>query len=511
MWLDLQDEVGRRSPFLGRHVRLETEVDPDERHRAFSRLRHGSAAFSLAIGLGACVANLPERTLPQIPVAFDTHVGARSSLARWWTVFGSSELSRLMQQATTDNLDVLAAVARVERAEALSRAAGAQLFPFVSVNSGGARSQSSGTTGSSVNSPSRSNIVAGALSASFELDIWGRNRDQLRAALSDETASRHDRDAILLSTQGAVVNAWLLYGAANERLAIARRNVSNAERIRLAVRQRVELGVTTALELAQQDSLVASQRAAIPPLRQSAETARHVLSLLIGQAPQLAHIRPASMNALRAPAIRPGLPSALLQQRPDIRRAEAQLASAEADVSAARKALLPTISLTASTGYQSAALVNLIRPESLAWAIGAGLAQTVFDGGRLQALGDAVAAERKELLEIYRRAILVSLFDVANALTAIRESAVREAAQKVVSAKAREAFGLAEQRLKEGAIDLQALLTTQNALFQAEDNLIQDRLARLQAAVSLIIALGGDVSCSRVASSGHQTGASPRC
>ena len=354
-------------------------------------------------------------------------------------------------------------------------------------------------------------MVAGALSASFELDIWGRNRDQLRAALSTETASRHDRDAILLSTQGAVVNAWLLYGAANERIAIARRNLSNAERIRIAVAQRVSLGVTTAFELAQQDSLVASQRAAIPPLRQSADAARNVLSLLIGEAPQSTRIATASLSALRVPAIRPGLPSALLQQRPDVRRAEAQLASAEADLSAARKALFPTISLTASAGFQSAALANLIRPESLAMSIGAGLVQTVFDGGRLQALGDAVAADRKELLELYRKAILTSLFDVANALTAIRESAAREAAQRVASAKAREAFGLAEQRLKEGAIDLQALLITQNALFQADDNLVQDRLARLQAAVSLIIALGGDVSCCSGASAGLQPEAIARC
>ncbi len=486
-------------------------MNPDGRRCVFTHLRRCGAAVFLAIGLGSCMAQMPERTIPAIPAAFDSQPGARSSLARWWTAFGSSELSRLMEHANASNLDILAAMARVERAEALSRVAGAQLFPFASVNTGSARSQSSGTTGSSVNSPSRSNVVAGALSASFELDIWGRNRDQLRAALLDENASRFDRDAIALSTQGAVVNAWLIYGAANERIAIARRNLSNAERIRSAVRQRVELGATTALELAQQDSLVASQRAAIPPLRQGAETARHLLSLLIGQAPQLAHIGSASLSGLRAPAVRPGLPSALLHRRPDVRRAEAQLSAAEADVSAARKALFPTISLTASAGYQSAALVNLIRPESLAWSIGAGLVQTVFDGGRLQALGDVAAAERKELLELYRKAILTSFFDVANALTAIRESAARETAQRVASAKAREAFGLAERRLQEGAIDLQALLTTQNALFQAEDNLVQDRLARLQAAVSLIIALGGDVSCHRVASASHQTEVTPRC
>lgn len=471
----------------------------------------------VSIGTAACVAGIPERTIPPLPKTFEAYGSMRSNLTNWWTAFGSAELSRLMDEAARNNLDVLAAVARVERAEALSRTAGAQLFPFVSANLGGARSQSSGTTGSGpVQSPSRSGFVSGSLAASFELDIWGRNRDQLLAALQTETASRHDQEAILLSTQGAVINAWLQQGAANERLAIARRNLSNAERIRAVVRQRVELGASTALELAQQDSLVASQRAAIPPLRQSAETARNVLALLIGQSPQTARIGHASLSTVHAPMVRPGLPSTLLWRRPDIRRAEAQLAAAEADVNAARKALLPSIALTASTGYQSAALTNLIRPESLVWSIGGSLLQTVFDGGRLQAVSDSVVAERKELLELYRKSILVSLFDVANALTAIRESAAREAAQRVASAKAREAFGLAEQRLKEGAIDLQALLTTQNALFQAEDSLVQDRLARLQAAVSLITALGGDVTgsratCDRPTSTDQQTRTATPC
>jgi NodT family efflux transporter outer membrane factor (OMF) lipoprotein len=470
-----------------------------------------SAAMFVSIGAAGCVAGLPERTIPAIPATFEFGGATRSQLHRWWTAFGSLELSRLMDEAARNNLDVLAAMARVERAEALSRVAGAQLFPFLSANLDGSRSQSAGTTGSSVRPPSRSSFVSGSLAASFELDIWGRNRDQLRAALEAEVASSHDREAILLSTQGAVVNAWLLQGAANERLAIAQRNLANAERIRAAVQQRVTLGASTALELAQQDSLVAIQRAGIPPLRQGAENARQVLALLIGQAPQTSRIGKASLSGLRVPAIRPGLPSTLLQRRPDIRRAEALLASAEADVSAARKALLPTISLTASGGYQSAALVNLVRPESLAWSIGAGLLQTVFDGGRLQALGDAAAAERKELLELYRKAIVSSLFDVANALTAVRETAARETAQRVASAKAREAFGLAEQRLREGAIDLQALLITQNTLFQAEDNLVQDRLARLQAGLSLILALGGDVSCSRPPGSDPQARAATPC
>lgn len=457
--------------------------------------RYALAVTAAMTCLTGCALEDVNRPVQTVPAAFPGSGAERTALLSWWRAFGSRELNTLMEQAAVANLDVRAALARIERAEAQARVVGAQRFPFVVASIDGSRSQTSGTTGSSINPPSRSNFVSGTLAASFELDIWSRNRDQLNAALAEETASRFDRDAILLSTQGAVVNAWLQLGAARDRLAIAQRNLANAERIRAAVQQRTVLGASTALELAQQDSLVASQRAALPPLRQSAETSVHNLAFLVGQAPQSAWVGQPTLGALRTPAVRPGLPSALLQRRPDIRLAEARLEAAEANVSAARKAMLPTISLTAAGGYQSSALVNLVRPESLVWSLGAGLVQTVFDAGRLQALSDVAVAERKELLEAYRRAIVASLLDTANALTAVRESEAREAAQRTVITKTREAFRIAEQRLKEGAIDLQTLLSTQAALFQAEDILVQDRLARLQAAVSLIIALGGDVSC----------------
>ena len=199
-----------------------------------------------------------------------------------------------------------------------------------------------------------------------------------------------------------------------------------------------------------------------------------------------------SVRRLRLPTVSPGLPASLLVRRPDVRNAEEQLAAADANVDVARKAFLPTITLSGLIGYQSANLANLIRPESLIFNAAAGLTQPIFDGGKLRGQLALSEAQRQQLLETYRKSILSALTDVETALIAIRENEERERALRLVVTAARLAFVLSEERLREGVIDLSTLLTTQNTLFQAEDALIQVRLARLQAVVSLFQALGGD-------------------
>ena len=164
----------------------------------------------------------------------------------------------------------------------------------------------------------------------------------------------------------------------------------------------------------------------------------------------------------------------------------------DANVDAARKAFLPTITLTGNVGYQSALLSTLLRPESLIWSVAAGVTQPIFEGGKLRAQLKLSEAQRQQLLETYRKAILSALTDTENALIAVQEDRRREAAQRLAVEASQRAFDLSEQRLREGTIDLTTLLTTQNTLFQAQDSLIQIRLARLQAVVSLFQAIGGD-------------------
>lgn len=419
-----------------------------------------------------------------------------SNLSRWWTRFGSTSLNALVDAADSGNFDISAASARLEQADAQARIAGAVLLPALTLSGDASRTQSSGTTSRKlgVRDTTMSNAYSGALAASYELDIWGKNRDLWQSAKADVAAADYAREVVRLSTRAGVVNAYLSLAAASDRLAIARENLQNAQRILDIIRERVKVGTGTALDAAQQESLIASQQAAVPELRQSIELSRTALALLMGRPPEGVSIRATNLRGLRAPMVTPGLPSSLLLRRPDIRNAEAQLVAAHADLNAARKELLPSIQLTGRGGVQSAMLATLLRPESTIWSLAAGLTQPIFDGGRLLAQVDVAEGKRRELLETYRKSIVSALVDVENALVQVREGAAREAAQAVVVAKAREAFRLSEERLRLGTIDLQTLLSTQNTLFQAQDALVQSRLNRLQAAVSLFQALGGDFS-----------------
>lgn len=449
----------------------------------------GRLAAIAAFGLlaSACAAVPEPATLGfAVPARYEAKAGAPAAAPqRWWARFGAGELNRLVDAAEIGSLDMAASLARIAQADAQARIAGAGLFPTVDFDASGSRSRSAGN---------QRNSVSGVLSASYILDVWGRQRDILAAAQRDAETARYAAETVRLATLASVATAYFDLAAARERLSIADQNVANAERILRIVRERLAAGTGTALDVAQQESFLANQRAAIPPLRQTAEQARTLLALLIGRPPQGFKVAAGSLKGITVPAIAAGIPSALLVRRPDIRSAEAQLAAADASVEAARKALLPTISLTGSAGYQSSALSSLLRPESAIWSLAGGLAQPIFDGNRLRSQVDLSIAQRQELLELYRRSILNGLTDVENALIFVRESAASEATQRVVVAKAREAFDLSEDRLKQGTIDLVTLLNTQATLSNAQDGLVQARLQRLRAAVTLIQALGGDWS-----------------
>jgi outer membrane protein, multidrug efflux system len=227
-------------------------------------------------------------------------------------------------------------------------------------------------------------------------------------------------------------------------------------------------------------------------LRLAAEQARIALALLLARPVQTVHIRANSVNKLRLPTITPGMPSTLLLRRPDVRSAENLLLAGDFNVEVARKAFLPTISLTGDVGFQSAALRSLLRPESVIFDIAAGLTQPIFDGGRLSGELGLTIGQKQQLLEQYRKSILQAFTDVENALIAVRENAAQEKAQQAAVNAARRAFELSENRLTQGTIDLTTLLTVETTLFQTQDVLIQVRLARLQALASLYQALGGD-------------------
>jgi NodT family efflux transporter outer membrane factor (OMF) lipoprotein len=464
-------------------------------------------SICVTLPLGGCLlaGDKPEPGL-NIPATYSA--GPRNPAAAearvppldWWRGFRSRELTEIIEEARAANLDIAAAVARIVQADATARIAGAPLLPFIDFNGNGTHSQQSKTTGSTnVISISRSganlsiinNNLTATLNASYEIDFWGKNRSALRSAEQLAVASRFDREVVALTTVVAAANAYFQVLATQDRLRVAQDNLASAQRVLGLIQQRLQAGTASALDTAQQESLVNTQRAAIPPLEQTLRQNRVALAVLMARSPESVTIRGGSLRGIAYPRVTPGLPSELLTQRPDIREAEANLASANANVENARAQFLPSIKLTGEGGYESAVLKLLLRPESVIYTAAASLAQPIFHGGELLGNLDLQKGKQDELLQIYRKAVISGFADVENALDGIRRTAERERLQREVVTSSRRAFDISEQRLREGTVDLVTVLQTQQTLFQAEDALVQARLAHVQAIVSLYQALGG--------------------
>jgi len=415
----------------------------------------------------------------------------------WWRGFRSKELTALIEEARTSNLDIAVAVAQIVQADAQARVAGAPLLPSVQANGQAARSQSSKTTKLGNGQPfvdtgfNVGNDLTASLSASYEIDFWGKNRAALRAAEESAVASRYNREVVGLTTVVSVANTYFQVLAAQDRLRIAHENVASATRILNLIKQQFSAGTASDLNVAQQESLVNTQRASIPPLEQTLRQNIATLALLIARPPERVIVRGGSTRGIAIPRITPGLPSELVAQRPDIRQAEAQLAAANANVYNARAQFLPSIKLTGEGGYESSVLKLLFRPESVFFNVAGGLTQPIFDGGTLQGNLDLRKGQQDELLQTYRKAVISAFTDVDKALIAVRETARAERLQQDVVNSSRRAFNLSDQQLRAGTVNLITLLQVEQTLFQAEDALAQARLARLQAIIGLYQALGG--------------------
>jgi len=448
------------------------------------------ACLGVSMLLGACAitGNAPAPA-PNMPPAFAEQAASDAAVPTpdWWSAFGSQELSSLVAAALGANPDLAIAAERVRQAEAQVSIAGATLFPVLNFGAGSSRRETRVDGGSWQTGDASS----ATLSASYELDLWGKNASGVRSAEAALRASRFDRETVRLTLVAGVANAYFQVLSLRGRLGVARENLGIAERVFAVVDSRVRNGAASALDLARQQAAVLTQKAAIQPLELQERQTLFALAILLGRAPEGFDTAASAVTALAVPRVAPGLPSQLLVRRPDLASAEAQLAAANANVAAARAALLPNIGLTGSAGLASDVLLNFLNGPTATIAIGASLLQPIFDGGRLRAQTDVAASRERELVENYRKAVLAALADVESTLAAGGRTAAQELLQEKVVEQARRALRLAEIRYREGADDLLTTLDAQRTLFQAEDQLAQIRLSRLQASVGLFKALGG--------------------
>ncbi|MBZ9783617.1 efflux transporter outer membrane subunit [Pseudomonas sp. REP124] len=418
---------------------------------------------------------------------------AARSNAQWWNRFGSPQLERLVEQARVGSYDLAAAIARVRQAQAETVVAGGSQLPEVKFAANANRQKLLRGNGYSQLDADSSNKAVdyfdANLSASYEIDFWGgkqATRDSAQFALQ---ASEFDQATVELTLLSGVANGYTQTLSLQEQSRIAELNLANARSVLRLVQTRFDSGSATALELAQQKSLVAAQQRQLPLVQQQAREAQISLAALLGRPVQALELGREGFDQLTWPAIDAGVPSQLLSRRPDIAKAEAELAAAQADVTVARAAMLPTVTLTAEIGSGADRAGDILR--SPFYNLTAGLLAPVFNNGRLGAERDKAAARQQELLEDYRASIINGFADVEKALNSIRGLDQQRQWQAEELSQAQTAFDIAQSRYQAGAEDLLTVLETQRTLYAAQDLNVQLRLARLQASIALYKALGG--------------------
>ena len=448
-----------------------------------------AAIFGLMLGACAIIepSSKPEMPLPEqwtesLPSGQEAH-GVKSD---WWTGFDSAELNRLIELALKDNPDLLISAERIRQAEIALDLTGTSQLPNVGSSASTSESRSTPDGGSTT----RRESTSLGLSLSYELDLWGRISANVRAGEASLKATRFDYETARLSLISSVANVYFQSLAASERLRIAEENLALAERIYSIVEARYRNGVVTSLDVSQQSTTVLSQRTALIPLAVQVRQLNSALALLLGQIPQEAASFGENFASLRIPVIVPEMPSSLLTRRPDIAAAEATLAASDANVAAARAALLPSVSLSASGSLGSSVLLDLANPTR-STSIALSLAQNIFDGGRLRLQVESARSQQAVQIINYSKLVRTALKEVDDALGNVEKFERQEAAQQAVLEQALRSLNLAELRYREGAGELMSVLEAQRTVFSARDQLVTLHLSRLQAVIDLSKALGG--------------------
>jgi outer membrane protein, multidrug efflux system len=444
--------------------------------------------------LTGCTLHASRPSTPEVPKAFSRIEAAGTEVAKWpssdwYRGFDSTELDSLIDTAVANNFDLQGARWRIEQALERAKQARAALAPTVD-----ALGNTNYLTGHTGNGNLHETDWSALLSASYEVDFWGKNRASADSARDSLLASRADRDTLALTTLSAVANEYFQLLSLRERLTIARANVDAARSLADIVSSRYRAGLANPSEVAAERAALAAAQLQIPEMERLEEESSTALAAFLGRPPEGFAVQAASLDSLREPSVAPGIPAELLRRRPDILSAEATLAAASADTVAARAALYPSLNLTLQGGVANpavAAAVDTLSGVGPSLNLGATLTQPIFDAGKLRAQSREVKAKEQEALTRYRSAILAALGDVENSLGALRHLNDARPAQESNLEESARAFEAARARYQHGNSDFLSVLEAQKALNAARDQYSLYRLARLQAVVALCKALGG--------------------
>ena len=440
---------------------------------------------------GGCMVG-PDYKRPSLdmPAAYQEAATTDASFANldWWELFADDRLDALIREALANNRDLGVAVARIEEAAALLRIERANQYPFLDAEAGAGRSSPSRNVLPTAETES-SYFFNGA--ASFEIDLWGKLRRATEAARADLLTSENSARNVTISLISAVATTYFQLLDLDDRLRISIRTQKSREDALGIIKERFAKGTVPELDVNQAEIEAADAQASVAAFDRAVRQTENALSVLVGSRPRAIE-RGNELTRQRLPVEVPaGLPLNLLERRPDILAAEQQLAAETARIGVARAQRLPSLSLTASFGYASRDLSDLIEGDSESWSVLGNLFAPIFNAGQLKSIEEAQRQRAEQARLNYEQAVINGLRDVDDSLTGLRTSGNEHVARQRQLAAARTAARLSRARYDGGLVSYLEVLDSERSLFQAELLESQTRQQQLSAAVSLYRALGG--------------------
>ena len=449
------------------------------------------AILLLAAALaGGCALVGPDYKRPDtsLPAAYNEAApeGALKVPQDWWKLYNDPVLDHLVEEGLAHNTDLFIAVARVDEAQAALREARAILFfPPIDLNVQAARGRTT-STGQLVTS---SGFGVG-LSTSFELDVWGRLRRGEHSVQDQLLASQYGRDTVSLAVAASVARAYFAVRALDAQLIASQGILEAADQSLALAKKRAGAGIAPELDIYQAGSLRAQSSAQASEIQRQRATFVHALGVLTGKLDL--HIQPGTFTAIPIPPVTPpGLPSELLERRPDVKQAEANLAAATERIGLAKGSEFPALTLTGSYGTIGSQVDQLFSTGARTWSIGAGLAGPILDGGRYRARTEQAEAQARQAQGAYESAVRNAFRDVVDAISNVKHASDTEVDLRDLVDQSQKALHLAELRYEHGYSAYLEVLDAQRTLNDAQLTLIRNRLALLSYTVDLMNALGG--------------------
>lgn len=407
---------------------------------------------------------------------------------KWWTVYQDPELQSLIREALTNNYDVRIAAARVLQADALLGITRADQFPTIT---GGAAANNARQSPTPITPETEFSTNAVNLSMAWELDFWGKFRKATEAARASLLASEWGQKAVISSLVSEVASAYFQLLELDAEMEISQSTLASRKESLRLVNIRAQGGTTSLMDVRQSEQLVYGAAANIVDLDRRIEQEENLISVLIGRNPGPVKRGKSLVQNIILPDVPAGLPSSILERRPDIQEAEQQLIAANAQIGVAKAAYFPQITLTATAGYQSAALTDLFTNPAGFWNFGGQLLQPIFEGGRIRSNVRLTEAQKEELVFVYKQSIEEAFREVADSLIAYRKDQEFREQQSLLSAAAEDATRLANVRYRGGVTSYLEVLDSDTRFFDAQIALSQAELNERLALVQLYLALGG--------------------